>query len=122
MSSTAPALPSSPRRQLPQWLRDLLPALVALPPAFVPTPFGPSVLDSLASAGWLVRAEPLLEAAGLLPESPAPQPGPDDVGTELEALRREVETLRAQVAQAERANAVLQGRIRSGLLALSAGE
>lgn len=49
--------------------------------------------------GWLVRAEPLLEAAGLLPEEPAPQPEPPG---ELEALRAQVAALTGQLA-AERA-------------------
>lgn len=56
MSRTASALPSAPRQRGPRWARDVLPALVALPPAFVTTPFGPSVLDSAAGAGWVVLA------------------------------------------------------------------
>ena len=51
--SAAPLHPL-PRRQGPAWLRDVVPALVALPPAFATTPFGPSVLDSPAGAGLVL--------------------------------------------------------------------
>jgi signal transduction histidine kinase len=58
MSSSQRAAPLNPvpRRQLPTWLRDVLPALVALPSAFATTPFGPSVLDSPVSTGLVLVA------------------------------------------------------------------
>ncbi|SDD97957.1 sensor histidine kinase [Auraticoccus monumenti] len=49
---TAP--PPAPERHLPPWLRDLLPAVLLLPPGLVATPMGPSVLHSLTAAGWVL--------------------------------------------------------------------
>lgn len=82
-----------------------LPALLAIYRADV------SGYDAGARAmatAWQDQAEPLLEAAGLLveseepdpvtPEPAAPAPAPDDTGAEMEALRRENETLRERVA------------------------
>ncbi|MFC7611647.1 hypothetical protein [Teichococcus aestuarii] len=75
------------------------------------------------------QAEPLLEAAGLLVDEPAPEPELGEGGADLEALRRELETTREQLADARQevvaltqANGTLQARIRAGLVALSAGE
>ncbi|MFC4170050.1 hypothetical protein, partial [Teichococcus aestuarii] len=83
----------------------------------------------LLAMAWQDQAEPLLEAAGLLVDEPAPEPELGEGGADLEALRRELETTREQLADARQevvaltqANGTLQARIRAGLVALSAGE
>lgn len=53
---TDDAPPPSHGRRLPPWLRDLLPAVLVLPPGLAATPMGPSVLHSLPAAGWVLLA------------------------------------------------------------------
>ncbi|MFC4170311.1 hypothetical protein [Teichococcus aestuarii] len=100
-----------------------LPALLAIYRADLS---GYDAAARVLATAWQDQAEPLLEAAGLLADEPGPQPQPqpepEEGDADLEALRRELETTREQLVQAEQANATLLARIRAGLVALSAGE